>query len=72
MKTMMVVGVFAIFAFSPVNVKETVATPVPEPIEEVCVEEEGLVCTIRDAEGQLRGRCWFCDCAAFAKQIDQD
>jgi len=69
MKTMMVAGAFALFAFAPVNVKEACPAPILEPVEEVCVEEEALVCTIRYENGTVEGRCWFCDCDEFALNL---
>jgi hypothetical protein len=28
--------------------------------------EDAIVCTVRDSEGGLIGRCYFCNCADFA------
>ena len=32
-------------------------------------EPEGLVCTVRDENGDIIGRCWLCNCAKFADAL---
>ncbi len=64
MKTIMVVGVFAIFAFAPVNVKETAC--VAENVEVACMVEEAIHCKVYSSDGQLTASCWFCDCDELA------
>lgn len=31
--------------------------------------DEGIVCTVRNAQGHA-SRCWFCNCAEWAKQLE--
>jgi len=37
---------------------------------ELIIDDEGIVCTIRDAKtGNLIGRCYLCNCAKFAEAL---
>ena len=38
-------------------------------VEEKSVEGEGLVCTVKNDDGEVVGRCWFCNCAKHAKAL---
>jgi hypothetical protein len=42
---------------------------VETPRVQVTEDEDGLVCTVRNAEGHA-SRCWFCNCEKWAKNLE--
>ena len=67
MKTMIVAGVFALFAFAPVGKTKTITKPVVEPVEEVCVEDDAIWCKVE--KNGNKASCFFCDCDKLAAEL---
>ena len=66
MKIMIVVGVFTLFAFTPVAVKEPEDTCLETSFEIASVEEEALWCKVETDDGRTIS-CILCNCKKLAE-----
>ncbi|GEM_PF-2752097 len=68
-KVMLVASVFALFAFVPVREKAPLEACPETNLAGIGVEDDALICKVYNDEGTLIGKCTFCNCPEFTKEL---